>query len=157
MELFTFEYLLLAVFLTAFKAIPDGLMMRRNGMPANLLKRERYRYWADSLYFIYHAVISLMLILALTDYCRFSSWILQYPSNLYKVIAGFIMFRFGLFDPILNISAGIEINYIGTTKRWDKIIRWICDKTKCPVEYILFIRLCIAGMGIGWLITANRP
>lgn len=153
---FTFEYLLLAVFLTAFKAIPDGLMMRRNGLPANLLKRERYRYWSDYLYFIYHAVISLMLILSLTDYCRFSSWILQYPSNLYKVIVGFLLFRFGLFDPILNISAGLEINYIGTTKRWDKVIRWICSKTKFPVEHIIFIRFCSLCCGIGWLLTANR-
>jgi hypothetical protein len=157
MELFTFEYLLLAAFLVVFKAVPDGLMVRSKNNTPDIDKRQRLRYWADSMYFIYHAVISLMLILSLTDYCRFNAWILQYPSNLYKVIAGFLMFRFGLFDPILNIAAGEPINYVGFTKRWDKVIRWLCDKTKCPVEYLLFIRLCIAGMGIGWLITANRP
>lgn len=156
MREFTFQYLLLAAFLVVFKAVPDGLMMRREYL-YEPKERRLLRYWADSMYFTYHAIISLMLILSLSDYYNFTNWILQYPSNLYKVIAGFIMFRFGLFDPILNISAGLEINYIGTTKRWDKVIRWLCDKTKCPVEYLLFIRLCIAGMGIGWLITANRP
>lgn len=98
-----------------------------------------------------------MLILLLTDYYNFSDWALQYPNNLYKIICGFIMFRFGVFDPILNISAGEPLNYIGFTKRWDKIIRWVCSKTKFPVEHLLFIRFCIAGCGIGWLITANRP
>lgn len=156
MELFTFEYLLLAAFLVVFKAVPDGLMMRREYL-YEPKERRLLRYWADSMYFTYHAIISLMLILSLSDYYNFTNWILQYPSNLYKVIAGFLMFRFGLFDPILNLSAGEPLNYIGFTKRWDRVIRWICDKTKCPVEYLLFIRLCIAGMGIGWLITANRP
>lgn len=155
MELFTFEYLLLAAFLIIFKAVPDGLMMRRDNLPdAN--KKQRLHYWADSMYFTYHAVISLMLILSLTDYYNFTNWTLQYPSNLYKIIVGFLLFRFGIFDPILNLTAGEPINYIGFTKRWDKIIRWICDKTKCPVEFLLFIRLCAAFCGIAWLITANR-
>lgn len=160
MREFTFQYLLLAAFLVVFKAVPDGLMMRRDSIvPSDTYAklRQRLHNWADSMYFTFHAVISLMLILSLSDYYNFTNWILQYPSNLYKVIAGFLMFRFGLFDPILNLSAGEPLNYIGFTKRWDRVIRWICDKTKCPVEYLLFIRLCITGMGIGWLITANRP
>ncbi len=159
MELFTFEYLLLAAFLIIFKAVPDGLMIRRDGIvpSATYAKlRERLHYWADSMYFAYHAVISLMLILSLTDYYNFTNWILQYPGNLYKVIVGFLFLRFGLFDPILNLSAREPLNYIGFTKRWDKIIRWICEKTKCPVEFLLFIRLCAAFCGIAWLITANR-
>ena len=159
MELFTFEYLLLAAFLIIFKAVPDGLMMRRDGIvpsPTYAKLRERLHYWADSMYFAYHAVIPLMLILSLADYYVFTNWILQYPNHLYKIIVGFLLFRFGIFDPILNIAAGEPINYVGFTKRWDRIIRWICDKTKCPVEFLLFIRICIAFCGIAWLITANR-
>jgi len=155
MELFTFEYLLLAAFLVIFKAVPDGLMIRKDNY-IQTKDRQRLRYTANSMYFIYHAVISLMLILSLTDYCNFTNWILTYPYNLYKVIVGFLFLRFGVFDAIVNLSAGEPINYIGFTKRWDKIIRWICEKTKCPVEFLLFIRFCIAGCGIGWLITANR-
>lgn len=155
MELFTFEYLLLAAFMVIFKAVPDGLMMRRANL-SDANKKQRLHYWADSMYFAYHAVISLMLILSLTDYCNFSAWILQYPNHLYKIIVGFLLFRFGCFDPILNLSAGEPLNYIGFTKRWDKIIRWLCEKTKCPVEFLLFIRLCAAFCGIAWLITANR-
>ena len=155
MELFTFEYLLLAAFLVIFKAVPDGLMIRKDNY-IQTKDRQRLRYAANSMYFIYHAVISLMLILSLTDYCNFTNWILTYPHNLYKVIVGFLFFRFGLFDPILNLSAGEPLNYIGFTKRWDQIIRWLCDKTKCPVEFLLFIRLCAAFCGIAWLITANR-
>ena len=155
MELFTFEYLLLAAFLIIFKAVPDGLMMRRDNL-SDAKKKQRLHYWADSMYFAYHAVIPLMLILSLADYYNFTNWILTYPHNLYKVIVGFLFLRFGLFDPILNLSAREPLNYIGFTKRWDKIIRWICEKTKCPVEYLLFIRLCAAFCGIAWLITANR-
>ena len=155
MELFTFEYLLLAAFLVIFKAVPDGLMMRRTNS-TDAKKKQRLHNWADSMYFIYHAVIPLMLILSLSDYYNFTNWILQYPNHLYKIIVGFLLFRFGIFDPILNIAAGEPINYVGFTKRWDRIIRWICDKTKCPVEFLLFIRICIAFCGIAWLITANR-
>ena len=177
MELFTFEYLLLAAFLIIFKAVPDGLMMRRDNLSDVVLvtkKKQRLRYWADSMYFAYHAVISLMLILSLTDYCNFTNWILQYPNHLYKIIVGFLLFRFGIFDPILNLSAGEPLNYVGFTKRWDKIIRGICMEWKwipawnkkdkwhmialrCPVEFLLFIRLCTFLCGIAWLITANRP
>ena len=163
MELFAFEYLLLAAFLVIFKAVPDGLMMRRNNLfnytDVVLVekKKQRLHNWADSMYFAYHAVISLMLILSLSDYCIFTNWILQYPNHLYKIIVGFLFFRFGCFAPIVNIAAGEPINYIGFTKAFDRTIRWICSKTKFPVEHVIFIMFCFFCFGIAWLITANRP
>ena len=156
MELFTFEYLLLATFLVVFKAVPDGLIMRRNNT-SDSKKRQQLRFAADSMYFIYHAVISIGLILYMTSYYYVDAWVLDYPANLYKVILGFLFFRFGAFAAIVNISSGEPINYIGFTKVFDRTIRWICSKTKFPVEHVIFIMFCFLCWGIGWLITANRP
>ena len=156
MELFTFEYLLLAAFLIIFKAVPDGLMMRRAVM-GDSKKRQRLQFSADSLYFIYHAVLSLVAIFFVTSYYYVDAWALDYPNNLYKVIVGFLFFRFGCFAPIVNITAGEPINYIGHTKLFDRTIRWLCSKTKFPVEHVLFIMFIFFCWGIGWLITANRP
>jgi hypothetical protein len=43
-------------------------------------------------------------------------------DSLLKVLIGYLLLRFALFDVIWNISAGQDIFYYGTTKLYDRIM-----------------------------------
>lgn len=43
-------------------------------------------------------------------------------SNLIKILIGYVLLRFALFDSIWNISAGQNFFYYGTTKIYDRFM-----------------------------------
>ena len=66
-------------------------------------------------------------------------------GKLIKVIIGYILLRFALFDIIWNISAGQDLFYYGTTKLYDRImtslgswgIMWKCIALVWGVAWLL--------------------
>lgn len=45
-----------------------------------------------------------------------------YFLEVWKIIVGFIFVRFAIFDVLWNIARGVEWNYYGTTKLYDRIM-----------------------------------
>lgn len=129
-------YLLLALFLIGFELTYEGLKIRKWHGLSGLFES------------IYRAVIVLLLYFWITGWLQPpESWLLDYPQNFWKIIVAFVLVRFGIFDPLLNLVMDESINYIGFTKWYDIAIRWFCDKSRMPLSFFLFIRLCcfIAG------------
>ena len=73
---------------------------------------------------------------------------------LWKLIVGFVFIRFAIFDIAFNLTFGLPIYFIGTTKLYDRLWQWFFRVTGFPVNHFFgmlkFICLCI---GITWLLT----
>jgi hypothetical protein len=121
---------LLAIFLILFEAIYEGL------------KTRGFHIASASVEFVYRAVITIGLILWVSDVTLFHS-----DHLLWKSIGGYILLRFAIFDLIWNISAGQNIFYLGRTKLYDKYL------SKVPVGFVWFIKIIVVlPVGLTWLI-----
>jgi len=65
----------------------------------------------------------------------------------WKIILGFVFVRFLIFDYIYNITRGLEFEYIGNTKLYDKFLQ------KVPWHYLLFIKTICGIVGISFLLN----
>jgi hypothetical protein len=135
-------YLLLAVILCSLELIYEGLKYKGHHSISGLFE------------FIYRALIVIGLY-ALIAGNFVSPWALTYPHNFWIIIVAYCLFRFGCFDPIIALVMGESINYIGTTKWYDKAIRWFVAKTRMGIGHFFFIRLCLFIIGTLILIYAN--
>jgi hypothetical protein len=69
---------------------------------------------------------------------------------LWKIFVGYILLRYALFDPLFNVCAGLDINFIGDTKIYDKILSWIRDMW--GMGTIWFTRAIALFWGVAWLL-----
>lgn len=93
--------LILALFLIIVEAVFEGLKISGHHIASELVEM------------VYLAVVTFGLF----------AWINSVKSFEYKpilkILIGYILLRFALFDLIWNISAGQEWNYYGITKLYD--------------------------------------
>ena len=99
--------LLLAIFLIVFEAVSEGLQTGGHLLAAELVE------------FVYLAGITLGLLMWL-NWRQVNSFYDR--SKLIKVIIGYILLRFALFDLVWNISAGQDLFFYGTTKVYDRFM-----------------------------------
>jgi hypothetical protein len=96
-----------AILFIAFEAIAEGLAKRFN--------------FADD--FIFDAWVQWVIALLL-----FGGWLVialqfnEYFVPVVKLILGFVFVRFAIFDIAWNLSRGVEWNYYGTTKLYDRVM-----------------------------------
>ena len=65
------------------------------------------------------------------------------------LLIGYVFVRFALFDLIYNaVHGGIPLDYIGTTKRWDRFLRSL----KLHPTLLLFARGIALIWGSSWLL-----
>lgn len=130
--------LLVALFLILFEAIPEGFADRG------------WKTLGGVLEFIKIAVITVFIFGTINGY-----FIYYVPNvnTMFYLIGGYLLLRFAIFDFAYNISRGVELFYIGTTKLFDKFWQWFFNLTKFPPAHFFFMtKLIAAAIGITWLL-----
>jgi hypothetical protein len=132
--------LLLVIFLILFEATYEALKVRGKHIASELIE------------FLYLSGITLICF----------AWVngVLFPfeinsASYWKIIAGFVLLRFAIFDLLFNIICGVNIFYIGKTKLYDNILHWIIEKGVQPnlIWFARFICLCIS---LAWLLNYKQ-
>lgn len=95
-----------AILFISFEAIAEGLAKRFN--------------FADE---IFDAWVQWVIALLL-----FGVWFIVsihfdgYFVPVWKIVTGFVFVRFAIFDVLWNLSRGVEWNYYGTSKWYDRVM-----------------------------------
>lgn len=119
--------LLFALFLIILKAAADGLALNDMKTVAGVI---------ESLWF---AGIVLGLYAWTNGIKRF-----DVTGRYIKVLIGFVLLRFALFDIVLNRCAGLDWNFIGSTKLYDQFWQWFFDWTNFSVGHTFLMLKGIA-------------
>lgn len=141
--------LAIILFLTIFEALHEGIALRgknegdsKLGTAAGVVEMFKltglalilpFLMWTDHYEYYFNS------------YRHFFLWFL--PSY----IIGWISLRYGIFDVIHNLSAGIDWKYIGKTKLYDKFLRWLTKKQP-PFHFHLWTRAILLVLGVALLI-----
>jgi hypothetical protein len=83
------------------------------------------------------------------------AWVLDYPQNFWILIVAALFVRFGIFDLLLNKVRGKPWTYLGNSKVIDIVITWLLEKTRMPMSFFVFIRLCLFIVGSLLLLNGN--
>lgn len=124
--------LLLALFLIVFKAVIDGLIMR---------KKKNIAGWIE---IVYLAGITLMCYAY--AHSMISEWV-THDTYIVSII-GFLLLRYGIFSFIVNKVGGKEWTYIGTAKDTDDFGRWLLNKLKISKSLFVFSKIICAFIGL---------
>jgi len=128
--------LLLALFLILTEALYEGFKIRQKHILSATIE------------FI-HRMIIILIAFAWVNGITFQYEVLPFT----RVIIGFIFLRFGIFDVILNLSAGLKLYYIGSTKLFDKGLQWVISMW--GMSPIWLLRFIATFWGISWLILKH--
>ena len=124
--------LLLALFLIAFEAIPEGLADRGKKALAGVLE------------FVYLAVITI----ALFAYISAIQPLICTDTPLYILIIGYVFVRFAVFDLFYNAARGIHLLSTGNTKLSDRVLNWIVIKYRVHISLVLLVKLMLLCVGV---------
>lgn len=125
--------LLVAFLIICFEAVSEGLIKRFSPAVSAII----FKWWVQWL--IAGGLFALWLFYAL-----------QSDFILWRLITGFVLFRFFIFDNVFNLSAKLPFDYIGSRKVYDMTLGWIRDMW--GFSTVVFLK-CIAGFwGVMWLI-----
>lgn len=134
-------YLLIALSLILFKAIPDAVYDRG------------YKTLSKYLRFWYDAGFYFVMFLFLTNHYHYNNGTVD--PNFWYVLTGALLLRWALFDLVYNLLKKNPIFYVGTTDPIDRLFGWFFRKTGIASEHFLamfkFIALCIGvTFLLGW-------
>ena len=136
-----FTYLLLALFLIVFEAVPEGLALAGSKTIAGVFE------------FVYLAVITLLLFSFFTGHKYRHPFGYTTYTKLLMLLGGYVFVRFALFDCIHNLSAGLPLFYIGTTKWYDLAWQWFFGWTNFPVAgFLSWFKFIFLLIGVTWLL-----
>lgn len=130
--------LLLALFQIIGEAVPEGLRTGGHHLAAELTEA------------VYLAGIIPMVFAFANGYYNLNKNPVFYTfrdiaSGLAKILIGYFLLRFAIFDIIWNISAGVEWYYYGVTKLYDKIMTVLGS-------WGWMVKAIAAVWGISWLL-----
>lgn len=122
--------LLLALFLIIFEAVFEGL------------KTSGFHITSEVVELVYLVVVTLVSF----GWLNKVSYLHEEPrtESFFKVIIGYVLVRFALFDMIWNISAGQDLFYYGTTKLYDKIMTQLG-------AFTFILKFTALIWGVAWL------
>ena len=124
--------ILVAIFLILFEACFEGLKLAGFHIASELVEM------------VYLSGITLGLFAYFSGQ---KSW--PYKSYFIKILIGYVLLRFAIFDVIFNLSAGLSLNYIGDTKLFDKGLNWL--REMWGMSPVWFLRGIAGFWGITWL------
>lgn len=130
-----FIYLLIALFLIIFEAVPEGLALGGHKTIAGIMEA------------VYRAGITLTVFAYITvTYPNkpYTRRYLTFDLNYWYIVIGYVLLRFALFDIIHNISAGIPVFFIGSTKLFDIVMSKLAT-------WGWFLRIIAFVWGVAWL------
>ena len=100
--------------------------------------------WSGRVKFIYLVAVPVLAF----------AWLTQQPApgvretRMILLLIGYAFMHFAVFDFIYNATRGdVPLNYIGTTKDFDKFLR----KLNLHPTLLIFLRLIALFWGIAWL------
>jgi hypothetical protein len=135
--------LLIALFLILFEAVPEGLRLAGHKGIAGVVE------------FIFLAVVTIVMFSYTTGLYRIFTQrqpILSLQPNIIRVLGGYVLLRFAIFDVIHNLCAGVPLFFIGNTKWYDQIWQWFFSWSGIAADHFLFMFKLIALLiGIAWL------
>lgn len=137
-------YLGIALFLIVFEAVPEGLALAGHKTIAGMIE---FIFLAGITFFTF-GYFTGQYLLNRTIYWDHNRVVMKTQWRAYKfwyIIAGYILLRLALFDIIHNISAGLPILYIGTTKLFDIFIVKLAS-------WGWFMRFIGGIIGLTWLL-----
>ncbi|RLD56997.1 MAG: hypothetical protein DRI97_06275, partial [Bacteroidetes bacterium] len=141
--------LTIILFLTIMEAIHEGLALRgknegsaRLGTIAGLVEMVKLT-----------GMVTIILFLIYSDHYddylaspwHFWRWLVL------QLVVGWLALRYGLFDWIHNICAGLDWKYIGKTKLYDKFLRKLMGKQP-PFPFHFWTRIVLLGIGLGLIL-----
>ena len=131
--------LLVALFLILFEAIPEGFSDRGWKTLGGILEAIKL------------AVVTTFIFGILNGW--FMDFIDIKMFSVFYILGGYVLLRFALFDFAYNISRGVNLFYIGTTKLFDKFWQWFFRITKFPESHFFFMTKLIALLiALTWLL-----
>ncbi|HUX57086.1 MAG TPA: hypothetical protein VMV77_08935 [Bacteroidales bacterium] len=124
-------YILIALYLVVLKAASDGLALAHHHMIAGIIES----IWFGGIVLTIYGFFTGILENQRRDVGRFI-----------KVIAGFLLLRFALFNVIHNLFAGLDWNFIGNTKLIDIMIQKFFVWSGFPLNFLFWPYLfCFIG------------
>lgn len=124
-------YLLVALFLIIFEAVPEGLALGGHKMIAGLIES------------IMIAGVVAIIYAFFTGF-KYTYIVTHTIGEYLFILVGYFLLRFGIFDIIFNISAGQEIFFRGTTKLYDIVMSRLGS-------WGWFIQFCCTLPGVAFL------
>ena len=95
---------------------------------------------------IIEAVLKAMVVsIALAWFAGIHLFDLDYIPY-WKLLTGFVFVRFLMFDVIYNVTRGLPLLFMGSTKLFDRIL------SKVPASFLAFVRVVLGIIGICFLI-----
>jgi hypothetical protein len=121
--------LLLALFLIVFEAVFEGL------------KTQGFHVASELVEAVYLSGVTLIVF----AWINRTPWFTIIPMQSFlKVLIGYLMLRFAIFDTIWNIAAGQDLLYYGTTKLYDRILSALG-------AFTFILKFTALIWGIAWL------
>jgi hypothetical protein len=131
--------LILALFLIVGEATFEGLKIRGRHI------------LSASFEFLYLSVITFICF----------AWVADLPNiwdaiyiPMWKILLGYVFVRFALFDLVYNFVAKQKLNFIGSTKLFDKLLSKIRDMW--GMSTIWFVRGILGVIGLVWLLNIGQ-
>lgn len=135
--------LLIALFLILFEASAEGLSLAGHKGLAGVIE------------FIFLAVVTFVMFSYTTGAYRIftrRNTVLSLQPPIVRIIGGYVLLRFAIFDAIHNVCAGLPMFYIGKTKWSDQIWQWFFSVSGIATDHFLFMFKLIALLiGVSWL------
>jgi hypothetical protein len=129
--------LIASLFLILFEAIHEGLALKGHKTIAGVIEG------------FYLVVVSTIVLLWVAGIVVFGISAIPFI----RIIAGFVLLRFAVFDIVFNAFAGLPLFFIGTTKLIDKFWQWFFGITKFPVTHFFFmVKLIALCIGLSFLL-----
>ena len=126
--------LLIALFLIIFEAVPEGLADRGKKALAGILE------------FIY------LIAITFATFAIFNGIILYSPDTcLWRVLVGYALLRFAIFDFVYNLTRGNSLLFIGSSKLFDKAQNRLILRFSISLTLIVFVRFIAFLWGFAWL------
>lgn len=124
--------LLLSILYNALEAIYEGLYDNGKKLLSGIIE-----------------FISKLFSVATVAYITYGVTVGLITIPIWKLIIGFILIRFLLFDFVYNKVRGLPALFTGSTKIYDKLL------SKIPSHFILFIKVIAGIIGIIFLLGLN--
>jgi hypothetical protein len=122
--------IILAIFLILFESAYEGFKTRSLDVLSEFIEGF-YRLVVTSFAFLWLCDIAVPIVI---DHVP-----------VIKVLIGYILLRFAIFDVLWNLCAGMSLNYIGNTKLYDKFLQKIRSLWGIgTIWFVRFVALCVS-------------
>jgi len=126
--------ILIALFLIFFESIPEALYDRGKKTLSGVLE------------FIYLIVVTFAVFAVFNGVILINA-----DTCLWRVLVGYALLRFAIFDVAYNLARGNSLLFIGSSKLFDKAQSWLILRFCINLTLIMFVKFIALLWGVAWL------